>query len=245
MMETKIVDGKLMASVTGQLEGADLDRLLDVEILEFKPEAADFQLDAPLHLPNLQMLNIASSRQPILEVIGSTSLMGLRYLVVVDGSIALEGIRKLGILPKLEHLFIRHQRLNDESVDWICRQKRIKELALTDTNFSDSMVAKLDCKNFLRKLDLFRSVVSFSDRQIFGEKFPFVRSLDVAETGVSGKSIETIQWLFPQLERFLAEKNQLSDADVRKLATWTKLKVLQTNTPDVDFDFHGQIIWDL
>ncbi len=219
--------------------------LADVETLCLTPESGDFEVQTPLHLPRLRTLCVAKCRQPLLAMIGKDTLAGLRTLLVADAAGSLTDILRLGELRGLEDLMIRQQQLEDDAINWICRQETIRSLSLTDTNVSDSVISMLGCKCTLRRLDLFRSAVSFQDKRLCNDVFPAVRSLDVSGTKVSGASVEIIRFVFPQLERLLAHETELAESDIRSIAAWDGLRVLSTDTPGIDFDNHGSDFWDL
>ena len=226
-----------------RLNGNELP--LDIESLWLTPESNDFVLENSVRLDQLKVLYIANCNQPLLELVDKSSVMRLESLLVAQAPSCLTDVEILAELPKLKSLKIREQSVNSESVDWLCQQTQLTSLALTDTDVDDSVIARLGCKETLRRLDLFRSEVSFDSVQLYGALFPSNRSLDIQGTGVSGSSVEIIGRMFPNLERLLAEETNLSVADVGEIASWEKLKVLSTGHPDIDFDHHGDPFWDL
>lgn len=243
MIEFCTINGLRTAIVDGCIDDSDVGRIAKVESLWLTPETTDFEVKAPLQVRHLRILYIQRCRQPLFELVRKECLARLRTLIVWEAAESLVGVWELGELPELKTLKIRGQELESQVVDWICRQKTIDTLDLMETNASDSLIARLGCKEHLKWLDLMRSDVSFSQPEVLDEPFPLVSSLDVSETSVSSNSIATIKFLFPRLGRFLAEHTQLRDVDVKEIASWEGLKILATNTPGVDFDKHGHRFW--
>lgn len=235
---------KFSAIIREQLDDSDLALISDVDTIELKPKTDDFELRSPLLLPKLRVLYIEKCHQLLSNMVCQDSLNNLTYLLVLNSPISLDVLTKDVEVPNLKKLTIRYQHIDDLSANWICQQKKLTHLSIPDSDATDSLISMLSCKSTLERLDLFRSNVLFQDNRLLDSVFPLVRSLNVSETNISGASVETIHRMFPRLQRLLATETQLSESDVKKIATWDGLKVLSTGNPDIDFDHHRQTFWD-
>lgn len=245
MIDLTTMNGAQAAIVRECLDQSDVGYLAGVETLWLTPETDKFILTHAIRVPRLRTLYVAECHQPLLEMVERESLLNITTLVVAGAPAVLTGILELGCLAELKTLKIRRQELRTELIEWVSEQHSLVSLALTDTNACDEVVASLSCSGHLRQLDLFRSDVSLCSAKLSGCLFSMVRSLDVSETKVSGDSIKTLRTLFPHIERLVAQCTRLRDIDLRQIAEWEGLVILDTNTPEVDFDRHGDDFWEV
>lgn len=232
------------AIVRGPLEPSDYELFANIESLHIEPASRDFVFRSPLLIPNLHTLYVRECDQPILQMVAPESLQNLRTFISADAAPAMNGISALGELPRLKSLHVHRQELSQEVLGWVARQSALISLYLATTNASDSAIANLACHESLRLLDIWRTNVSLRSSDAFAGPFPALRSLDVSETQVAGSSIETMEYLFPAIERFVGRDALLETADVKRIASWSRMRVLDTNTPGVDFDLHQDQFWD-
>jgi hypothetical protein len=242
--DIKLIDGKRTAILRSSPSAAEVDIICVADSLWVKPIAEDCLIGEPLSMPNIRQLYLAKCCQSLRQILTRDTLAKLHSLLISESDLALFEVEDVGCLPNLESLYIRRQYIEDDGFRWIGRQKNCLSLALTDTNATDDKLAMLECHAVLRRLDIFRTEVTFSGLSEFANQFPGVRSLDISETPVSSLTVATLRQLFPRLERLIAQRTDLTEFDLKQIASWPTLKVLDTGVPEIDFDYHNDPFWD-
>jgi hypothetical protein len=244
MLSIENFSGLLTAIVRENLESVDYERIVKCSGLWIKPEADNFWVDTTLDIPHLQILYVANCRQRILDMVSLDSLKNLEKLLVVNTENGMKDFQTLGKSHKLKAIMIRRQKLTSESVEWIAQQSKISSIALTDVDASDMTISQLQCREQLKRLDLFRTDVTFTHSELFSGPFSKVKYLDISGTNVSGLSVSIIKELFPSLEELNLEDTQLSFSHLQDIAAWEGLLRLNSNTPELDFDRRQNGFWD-
>lgn len=233
-----------VATLKAATDIPDLESLEDIDLLKVDATDEVLRFDRRYAIPGLRYLQIESCNQPIVEMFSAQTLESLKWLVVACSEDTFLGMQLIGPLDHLEKLYIRYQQLHEKELAWLFELKGLLMLAITDSPINDEALAQLACKDNLRSLDLVRSCVTLNSRALLGCVFPAVRTLDVSQSDIGSDSIEVIRRVFPLLERLQVTQSKLTEDDVRTIAHWPGLRVLDTGTPEVDFDNHGETFWD-
>lgn len=247
MINLDVVDGLRTAVVNEweAIEKLDASTHGEVESLWLTLESGVPEFCEVLSMPRLQVLYIANCDQRLARMFDQRTLGSLRSLVVAESTGCLVGFELLAKTAPLEKLKIRDQSLLDDEVIGIQHLHHLVSLGVTHVPITDEFLVGLKCCLTLRRLDIYGTLVDMKIDGLSQMQFKAVRSLDVSGTRVDTDSVSLILQLFPLLERLIAHDVSFTDRDLRRIAQWPHLKVLDTGTSKWDFDQHQDSFWDL
>ncbi|TWT94950.1 hypothetical protein [Neorhodopirellula pilleata] len=243
-LEVELIDGRRTAYIREESDIFEIQTIQGIESLWVMSECRGW-LREPLRLPELKVLYVSSSTLPIIQLIDSGCIARLEWILIAASPGSLTGLSSIDILKSLSRLKVRQQRLEQDEVTWIHRQTDIKFLSLTDLPIDDTVLAALNCKSSLRRLDVYGTNVRFESNAIEACRFEYVRSLDISNTHVGSSGASRICTAFPNIERLIATGTRLTSSDVSEIRRLPKLRVLETGYKELDFDNVNDAFWDL
>jgi hypothetical protein len=173
--------------------------------------------------------------QSLHDVLDVLTLKQLRSVVIVNSSRCLDELCSLGQLPGLKVLKMRGFTLTELAASWVSKQVGLQALALTETPIGDQMLANLQCRESLHRLDVFRSCVTLASQELSDVVFPRVFSFDVSETRVNSQSVATLLRCFPNVQRLILNNTGLAKSDLQRIALLESLQVLVSDFEEFQF----------
>jgi Leucine-rich repeat (LRR) protein len=139
--------------------------------------------------------------------------------------------RHLADLFSLQQLDLSHRSITDQSLEYVRRLSRLRELDLAGTPITDAGFLRLASLHDIRRLDASSTGITDVGLEILHE-FPHLESLRLYDTAITDAGLSCVSGC-RHLQRLDLSRTRVSDAGLDHLQNLTDLRALQLSDTDV------------
>lgn len=233
------LDQRVVLSIEGPFGLQDVESLgplSEVQQLEIRNQPVHSCWPGRLSLPRLQVIYLNGPTAPVVELVQPENLIHIEHLLITNGDCELPSHGPPSSFRSLRKLYIRQRNLSHHDIAWVQEHRAIRDLVVTHSNITDTLLCDLRSAHSLETLDLFGTQVGFLDSRLRDISFPCVQHLDVSECRIVDESVSTLRRLFPSLVDLRIQENELSVVAMKELAKIPALKRFHCGHREIDFD---------
>lgn len=196
-------------------------------------------------VPNIKMLQVSEMNDSIAHIFAGVQLSQLEVLNSYKSPGSLVDANGVLVGGKLRYVIVRCQQLSVGEFRWLASLALVQFFSITDVNLRDEHLCKLKSRESLKRLDIWKTGVKLEPALYTNITFPRVRSLDVSHCDMRNISCESLQSIFPCLERVVIRKSSIPRQVAEEMSRAVKLKVFDSDYADLNFDQTSDEFWDL